>query len=52
MRIVMRYGKEGFPLELPDDLDVAIIRKKAMPVLPTPARPSRSPSRTPWAQGP
>lgn len=34
MRIVMRYGKEGFPLELPDDLDVAIIRKKAMPVLP------------------
>lgn len=34
MRIVMRYGKEGFPLELPDDLEVTVIRKKAMPVLP------------------
>ncbi|HTZ39420.1 MAG TPA: nickel-dependent lactate racemase [Syntrophales bacterium] len=33
MRIVMRYGKEGFPLDLPDDLDVTVIRKKAMPVL-------------------
>jgi nickel-dependent lactate racemase len=33
MRIIMRYGKEGFPLDLPDDLDVTLIRKKAMPVL-------------------
>ncbi len=36
MRIVMRYGKEGFPLDLPDDLDVTLIRKKSMPVLENP----------------
>jgi nickel-dependent lactate racemase len=36
MRIIMRYGKEGFPLDLPDDLDVTLIRKKAMPVLENP----------------
>ncbi len=36
MRIVMRYGKEGFPLDLPDDIDVTVIRKKAMPVLADP----------------
>ena len=33
MRIVMKYGKDGFPLDLPDDLEVTLIRKKAMPVL-------------------
>ncbi|HET6489489.1 MAG TPA: nickel-dependent lactate racemase [Syntrophales bacterium] len=36
MRIIMRYGKEGLPLDLPDDLDVTLIRKKAMPVLENP----------------
>jgi lactate racemase len=36
MRIVMRYGKDGFPLDLPDDLEVTLIRKKAMPVLENP----------------
>ncbi len=36
MRIVMKYGKEGFPLDLPDDLEVTLIRKKAMPVLADP----------------
>ena len=36
MRIIMRYGKEGFPLDLPDELDVTLIRKKAMPVLEDP----------------
>ena len=36
MRINMKYGKEGFPLDLPDDLEVTLIRKKAMPVLADP----------------
>ncbi len=36
MRIVMKYGKDGFPLDLPDDLDVTLIRKKAMPILENP----------------
>ena len=36
MRIVMRYGRKGLTLDLPDDLDVAVIRKKAMPVLSDP----------------
>ena len=36
MRIVMRYGKEGLPVDLPDHLDVTLIRKRAMPVLPDP----------------
>jgi lactate racemase len=34
MRIVLNYGKEGLPVELGDDLDVRVIRKPAMPVLP------------------
>ena len=34
MRIVMRYGKEGLPLDLPDDLDITLIQKRRMPVLP------------------
>jgi len=36
MRIVMRYGKKGLTLDLPDGLDVTFIRKKAMPVLKDP----------------
>ena len=38
MRIVMRYGKEGLPLDLPDDLDITLIQKRTMPVLPDPGR--------------
>jgi nickel-dependent lactate racemase len=34
MRVVLNYGKEGLPVELSDDLDVRVIRKPAMPVLP------------------
>jgi nickel-dependent lactate racemase len=34
MRVVLNYGKEGLPVELDDDLDVRVIRKPAMPVLP------------------
>ena len=36
MRVVMRYGRKGLALDIPDGLDVAVIRKKAMPVLPDP----------------
>ena len=36
MRVVMRYGRKGLTLDLPDGLDVEVIRKKAMPVLPDP----------------
>ncbi|MGZ3607627.1 MAG: lactate racemase domain-containing protein, partial [Syntrophales bacterium] len=36
MRIVMRYGIKGLALDLPGGLDVAVIRKTAMPVLPDP----------------
>ena len=36
MEITLNYGKTGLPLELPDDWDVTIIRKKPMPVLPDP----------------
>jgi nickel-dependent lactate racemase len=34
--IIMRYGKHGLSLNLPDDLDVTVIRKKVMPVLADP----------------
>ena len=36
MNINMKYGKTGLPLDLPDDLDVTLIQKKAMPVLKDP----------------
>jgi len=36
MRIDLNYGKDGLAIDLPDDLDVHVIRKPAMPVLPDP----------------
>ncbi len=36
MNINMMYGKTGLSLDLPDDLDVTLIKKKAMPVLKDP----------------
>ncbi len=36
MNIVMKYGKNGLPLELPDDFEVTVIQKKPMPVLDDP----------------
>ncbi len=36
MRIALNYGKGGLAVDLPDDLDVHVIRKPAMPVLPAP----------------
>jgi len=37
MRITMMYGKSGLELDLPADIDVTLIQKMAMPVLPDPA---------------
>lgn len=36
MRFTMNYGKTGLPLDLPDDWDITVIRKKPMPILPDP----------------
>ena len=36
MHITMHYGKTGFPLDLFDDWDVTVIRKKPMPILHDP----------------
>ncbi len=36
MQVTMHYGKTGFPLDLPDDWDVTVIRKKPMPILHDP----------------
>jgi nickel-dependent lactate racemase len=36
MRIELSYGRGTLPVELPDDLDVTVIRKPDMPVLPDP----------------
>ena len=36
MRIALNYGKDGLAVDLPDDLDIEVIRKPAMPVLAAP----------------
>jgi len=36
MRVVMKYGRNGLTLDLPDNLDVAMIHKRVMPVLKDP----------------
>lgn len=36
MRIPLLYGKKGLTIDLPEDLEVEVIRKPAMPVLPSP----------------
>lgn len=42
MRILMRYGKTGLPIDIPDSLEVDIIRKKVMPILKDPVEALRS----------
>jgi nickel-dependent lactate racemase len=37
MQIMMHYGKTGLPLNLPDEWDITVIRKKPMPVLQDPS---------------
>jgi lactate racemase len=36
MRIMMRYGRKGLALDLPDELKVTVIKKRKMPVLKDP----------------
>jgi nickel-dependent lactate racemase len=36
MQVKMHYGKTGLPLNLPDDWDITVIRKKPMPILHDP----------------
>src|SRR5436309_2109489 len=36
MRIELNYGRSTLPVELPDNLEVTLIRKPVMPVLPDP----------------
>ena len=36
MRVELNYGKGTMPVDLPDDLDIKVIRKPRMPVLPDP----------------
>jgi nickel-dependent lactate racemase len=38
MHIKMHYGKTGLPLDLPDDWDITVIRKKPMPILHDPEK--------------
>ena len=38
MHIKMHYGKTGLPLDLPDDWDITVIRKKPMPILHDPVK--------------
>lgn len=47
MRVHMSYGRNGLPLELPDDWDVTVIRKPSMPVLPDPAAAVRGALKAP-----
>jgi lactate racemase len=42
MQIVLKYGKTGLNLELPDELKATIIRKKKMPPLGDPERAVRA----------
>jgi nickel-dependent lactate racemase len=41
MRIRMHYGKKGLDIDLPDDLETTIIKKRKMPILPDPGRAVR-----------
>jgi nickel-dependent lactate racemase len=42
MHVVMRYGRKGLSIDLPDGLHVDVIRKGTMPVLKEPAEAVRS----------
>jgi len=41
MRIELSYGRTGLPVSLPDDLDVRVIKKPAMPVIAEPEQAVR-----------
>ena len=42
MNITMNFGKKGLSLDLQDDWDVTVIKKKKMPILPEPMEAVRS----------
>ena len=42
MRVELNYGKGKLPVDLPDDWEVRVIRKKAMPVTADPAAAVRT----------
>lgn len=52
MRIALNYGKDGLAIDLPDNLDVQVIRKPAMPVLPRPEDAVRSALASPIKASP
>jgi nickel-dependent lactate racemase len=42
MRVELNYGKGVLPVDLPDDLELTVVRKPAMPVLPDPRAAMRA----------
>ena len=42
MRLDLNYGRDRYPLELPDHWDVTVIRKPSMPLEPDPAEAVRN----------
>jgi lactate racemase len=52
MEIRLAYGKTGFNLDLPDDLDVTVIEPRFVPGLPDPSRTLREALRAPLAAPP
>ena len=42
MRVELNYGRGKMPFELPDDWDVRVISKRAMPVIADPAAAMRA----------
>jgi len=52
MDATLNYGKTGYVLSLPDDLNITVIRKQTMPVLPEPAATLEKAIRQPAAGAP
>jgi lactate racemase len=58
-RIELNYGRGRLPVDLPDEIDLRVIRKRQMPVLPSPeeavrealARPTATPPLAELARG-
>ena len=48
MRVHLNYGRGLRAVDLPDELDVTVIAKKAMPLLADPRRPWKRRSPGPW----
>lgn len=47
MNVELLYGRDGLSIDLPDDLDVTLIRKRLMPVLSDPSGTLRQALRNP-----